>query len=169
MLRRSDVLVLFALVAQREPWTLRTLAERLGVQHSKVQRGLDRLARAGLYDADRRQVVPRAAEEFVLHGLRYLDPLHPGPLQRGVPTAWGALPLSGEIVSPEDSVPVWPSPHGTVRGPSVEPLDPALPALVDTWPAVAQLAALADGLRLGDTRTRRAAEKHLRERLASGR
>lgn len=170
MLRPSDVLILFALVAEdREPWTLRTLAERLGVQHSKVQRGLDRLAHAGLYDADRRQVVPAPAEEFLLHGLKYLHPLSEGPVQRGVPTAWGAPPLSGEIVSPADSIPVWPSPHGTVRGPSVEPLDPVLPALIEAWPEVAELAALADGLRLGDARTRRAAATHLRDRLAADR
>ena len=166
MIKPADVLVLFALVSEREPWTLRSLAGRLGVPLAKVQRGLDRLAAAGIYDASRQQVVPAAAQEFVLHALRYLQPIREGALVRGVPTAWAASPLSDEISSSGEAPPVWPSPQGSVRGPAVEPLDAAVPGLVSSWPEVAELAALADALRLGDSRTRDAAARHLRERLA---
>jgi DNA-binding transcriptional MocR family regulator len=166
VVRPSDVVVLFALRESEGDWTLRSLADRLGVKHSKVQRALERLAEAGIYDAARRQIVPHAAEEFVVHALRYLDPVREGPTVRGVATAWAAAPLSSEIVS-EDAPPVWPDPRGAARGPSVSPLDDGLPALAKTWPEVAQLAALADALRLGDARSRAAAERHLRERLAA--
>ncbi len=164
MLQPADIVVLFALLNESEGWTLRSLADRLGVQHSKVQRALERLANAGLYDADRRQVVPHAVEEFVDHALRYLHPVHEGALVRGVPTAWGAAPLKDEILSTEPP-PVWPEPRGKVRGQAVEPLDARLPALTRSWPEVAELAALADALRLGDARTRAAAQKHLHERI----
>jgi len=165
MLQPSDVVVLFALMSQHDAWTLRSLADRLGVQHSKVQRALDRLAEAGLYDPDRRQVIAHAAEEFIEHALRYLHPAREGPVVRGVPTAWAASPLKSEISS-GDLPPVWPDPRSKVRGQAVEPLDESLPRLVRRWPEVAELAALADALRLGDARSRAAAQRHLRKRFA---
>ncbi len=160
------MLVLLALLEQDQPWTLRSLATRLGVQHSKVQRAVDRLAEAGLYDHERRRVIPHAAEEFLAHALRYLDPVSLGPVVRGVPTAWAAGPLSDEITD-DGLPPVWPDPNGTVRGQSVTPLDARLPKLVDSWPELVELAALADALRLGDARSRSAARKHLHGRIHS--
>jgi DNA-binding transcriptional MocR family regulator len=160
----ADVLVVFAVHEAPDGWTLRSLADRLGVKHSKVQRALDRLAGAGIYDANRRRLIPHAVEEFMVHALRYLHPIREGPMTRGVPTAWGAKPLSDEI-SASEPPPVWPDPRGAVLGPAVEPLDPRLPALVREWPEVAELASLSDALLLGDARVRAAAERHLRQRL----
>lgn len=164
MLSSPDILVLLALLETDAGWTLRSVADRLGVKHSLVQRGLQRLEVAGLYDPRRRMVNQPAAEEFLLHGVRYLRPVQEGALARGVPTAWAAAPLSAEITS-EDQPPVWPDPSGEVRGPSVEPLHECVPRLVEVWPEVAELAALVDGLRIGDARTREAAARHLRERV----
>lgn len=166
MLQPPDIVVLFALLNENGPWTLRSLADRLGVQHSKVQRAVGRLGEAGLYDTDRRRVIPHAAEEFVGHALKYLHPAREGAVVRGVPTAWGAAPLRGEIVG-DDLPPVWPDPTGNVRGQAVKPLDECLPGLAREWPEVAELAALADALRLGDARSRAAAQRHLHERLYS--
>jgi len=164
MIQGSDVVVLFALMSAEPGWTLRSIGDRLGVQHSKVQRALERLGEAGLYDEQRRRVIPSTAEEFLTHGLKYLHPIQEGPLTRGVPTAWAAAPLSFEIAS-GDQPPVWPDPRGTVRGPAVQPLDARLPALSSSWPEVAELASLADALRLGDSRVRDAAAGHLHDRL----
>jgi DNA-binding transcriptional MocR family regulator len=168
MLQPSDVVVMLALQSGDGPWTLRSLADRLGVQHSKVQRALERLAEAGLYDARGRRLIPHAAEEFLVHALRYLDPIREGPITRGVPTAWAAPPLNAEIVS-EDLPPVWPHALGKVRGQSVKPLDERLPFLADEWPEVAELAALADAIRLGDARSRSAARRHLHKRFEPAR
>jgi DNA-binding transcriptional MocR family regulator len=166
MLRPSDVVVLFALLNVDESWTLRSVADRLGVKHSKVQRALERLADAGLYDPQRRVVPRQMAAEFVLHALRFMHPIREGAIVRGVPTAWAAAPLREEIAA-GDSPPVRPSATGTARGPAVEPLDPVLPALSSSWPEVAELAALCDALRVGDARSRDAAARHLRERLGA--
>jgi DNA-binding transcriptional MocR family regulator len=165
MIRPSDVLVLLALHLMKPGWTLRSLADRLAVKHSKVQRAVDRLRPAGLYDARRRQIVPHAADEFLLHGLKYIHPVEEGVLARGVPTAWAASPLREEIASTDELPPVWPDPRGTVRGLSVEPLDASLPRLAASWPEIAELAALLDAVRLGDARVREAAGRHLRARL----
>lgn len=167
MVRPSDVVVLLALLHADCDWTLRSVGDALGVKHSKVQRAIERLQRAGLYDPRPRRIVPHRAEEFLLHALKYLDPLEEGPPARGVPTAWAAAPLRDEIAPPDDLPPVWPDPHGDVRGLSVRPLDPVLPRLAAAWPEVAEMAALLDALRLGDTRSRRAAELHLSTRLAA--
>jgi DNA-binding transcriptional MocR family regulator len=164
MLSPPDILVLLALLETDAGWTLRSVADRLGVKHSLVQRGLQRLELAGLYDPRRRMVNQPAAEEFLLHGVRYLQPAQEGPLARGVPTAWAAAPLKSEITS-DDQPPVWPTPTGEVRGPSVEPLHECVPDLVETWPEVAGLASLVDALRIGDARTREAAARHLRKRV----
>jgi hypothetical protein len=118
-----------------------------------------------LYDASRRRVIPHTAAEFLEHGLRYLHPVREGPIVRGVPTAWAAAPLEGEIAGGDDLPPVWPDPTGPVRGQAVKPLDDNLPRLAHTWPEVAELAALADALRLGDARSRAAAERHVHERV----
>lgn len=148
-------------------WTLRSLADRLGVKHSKVQRALERLARAGLYDERRKKLVPHASDEFLFHALKYVHPIREGAPARGFPTAWAAAPLSSEIAGAGDLPPVWPDPRGTVRGLSVEPLDDSLSHLVFSWPEIAELAALVDAMRLGDARVRDAATRHLRERLRS--
>lgn len=164
MLQSSDVLLLFAILRSDEEWTLRSLGDRLGVKHSKVQRSLARLEAAGLFDGGRRRLVPHATEEFLVHALTYLHPVREGAMVRGVPTAWGAEPLRREIDA-EAPFPVWPDPKGKVRGPAVDPLDPVVPRLVEDWPEVAELAALADALRLGDARTRAAAERLLIDAL----
>jgi DNA-binding transcriptional MocR family regulator len=164
VLQPPDLVVMFAVSRADNGWTLRSLANRLGVKHSKVQRALGRLSEAGLYDADRRRLIDPAVEEFLVHALKYLHPIAEGPVVRGFPTAWGASPLNEQINSTEPS-PVWPDAHGTVRGPAVAPLDDSLVALTREWPEVAELAALADGLRLGDARTRSAAQKLLLERI----
>lgn len=141
-----------------------SLAVRLGVKHSKVQRALERLADAGLYDPMRRQAIPHATEEFLLHALKYLHPIREGAASRGIPTAWAAAPLREELASNGGMPPVWSDPRGSVRGHAVEPLDESLLAQ-SSWPELAELAALLDALRLGDARVREAAERHLLERL----
>lgn len=166
MLQPADVVVLFAVQCEDGEWTLRSLAQRLGVQHSKVQRALDRLQAAGLYDPKRRRPIPHALEEFLLHALRYLHPAEVGPIVRGVPTAWAAPPLDREIRS-DDLPPVWPDPRGPARGQAVTPLDDRLPALARSWPEIAELAALSDAVRLGDARSRAAAKRHLHKLLAA--
>lgn len=166
MVRPADVVVLFALMGgPGESWTIRSLAHRLGVPHPKVQRALERLARAGLYDAHRRRLVLSAVEEFLVHALKYLDPIEEGPLARGLPTAWAAEPLRGMFADSDEAPPVWPYAYGTVRGPSVQPLDEVLPSLIKRWPEVAELAALADAVRLRDRRARELAIGLLHDRI----
>lgn len=132
---------------------------------ASIHRGLRRLAEVGLYDPARREVNLVVLDEFFRHGARFLLAAELGSLQRGIPTAWGVQPLAG-VVSNSDPPPVWPSPIGTVRGPSIEPLVSNVDSLGELWPEVATDLALVDAIRVGDARSRTLATDMLLERLA---
>jgi hypothetical protein len=88
-----------------------------------------------------------------------------GETTRGVPTAYAAPPLSGQIVDNGELPPVWPDPDGGVRGATLEPLYKAAPKAVRKDPALHELLALVDALRDGRVRERQLAEKELSARL----
>lgn len=61
-------------------------------------------------------MLPEALIEFSVHGARYAFPAVLGASKRGVPTSFGALPLSTEISSALGEAPVWSGPRGKIRG-----------------------------------------------------
>jgi hypothetical protein len=153
MLKGQDIVVLLA-IAGREPMTVREIADLAAFDAAGVTRSLRRLSEAGLYDKARRVVPVPQAEEFLLHGLRYVFPGRMTGESRGVPTAWAAEPLASLIADTAPLPPVWPHVHGEVRGIALVPLhgiaaDAALRDAV-TWRRLA----LADALRIGDARVR---------------
>lgn len=143
------------------------LAEALTISHSEAHAAAKRLIKAGLFKEAGRQVpYPKrqALLEFWVHGLKYVYPAEVGAPTRGRPTSIGALPLNLEFPTPEGGVPVWPDPHGTVRGPALRPIHPsALPASSDT--RVYELLSLIDALREGRIREQRMAADLLKDRL----
>ncbi len=164
VLRPPDIVVLLMLL--RNPggeWTIRSLAEQLHMPPAAVQRSLARLGKTPVFDAGTRRVSPSASDELLAHALPFIAPASLGAPVRGVPTAWGAPPLAGEIS--EDDAPVWPDRHGRARGPALTPLHPDVPKLAHVDPAMHELLALVDALRVGRARERRLALAHLRERL----
>lgn len=163
MLRGQDIIVLVALGRGRP--ALPRLAERLGLSNATVHRSLERLREARLTDADGMGVNGLHAEEFLVHGLRYVFPPRFGGEVRGVPTAWAAAVLAGHLVPGAGSPPVWAHPSGTVRGMSLEPLHPVVPALALDDPDLGAVLALLDAIRIGDARLRAVAADLLRARL----
>jgi hypothetical protein len=87
-----------------------------------------------------------------------------GPLARGTPTAYAAPPLSASI-SQDDLPPVWVDPEGKVKGISIEPLYRSVPSAVKSDPALYELLALVDALRMGRARERKLAEEQLSQRI----
>ena len=106
-----------------------------------------------------------ACDELFNHALRYLAPAKAGGETRGLGTSWAALPLSEHLALADEPPPVWPDPHGELRGLEVMPLHPAVVPLARTDPQMYELLALVDALRLGDTRTRGLAMELLRARI----
>ena len=166
MLKGEDVVILLKLVGQDSDWTVRTLAEESEIPRSVVHRALQRLAIAGLLDAKRRRINVSQAEEFLIHAVKYLFPAVLEGESRGMPTAWAAAPLSGQVASsPDELAPVWPDALSDRRGLALRPLHPAVPAAARRDPALAERLALVDALRVGDARIRGLAADLLGDRL----
>ena len=150
-----DLLVLLGLLRHRVgSWTVRSLAEELRLPSASVQRSLDRLASVGVFDARKRQVHVGACEDLFVYALRFVAPTVVGGETRGIPTAWAAPPLVERFAASNDLPPVWPDPHGDVRGLEVQPLHPRVVSLANADAEMYGLLALIDGLRVGDARVR---------------
>jgi len=146
-------------------WRLVDLSQELGLSIFEVSMALRRSQRAKLIDSSKKKVNWPALLEFILHGLKYVYPAEPGPLCRGVPTAHSAPPLSKEIVSNDNDQYVWPSGEGTVRGQAIEPIYASVPQAAMKDPALHELLALIDALRVGRARERQIAAEELKRRL----
>ncbi len=168
VLKGQDILVLVKLLGSAEPPTVRSLGGDLGLDPGNVQRALTRLREAGLVRGRRPEVNRAAAEEFLLHGFSYVFPAREGAPARGIPTAWGAPPLSKQLARSQEPPPVWPDPHGRVRGHSLEPLHAKAPEAARRDPKLARWLAVLDALRLGDGRVRKLAAQELRRGFRAG-
>jgi hypothetical protein len=167
MLKGQDIVVLLKVAGEPANWTVRALESAVGIPRAGVHRSLQRLNAAGLYDLERRRANVSRSEEFLVHAVKYLFPPELSGETRGVPTAWAAAPLVDELAPQTDLPPVWPDPHGTVRGLAVAPLHPAAPEISRRDPALAERLALVDALRMGDPRVRGLAADLLSKRLSS--
>ncbi len=100
---------------------------------------------------------------FLQYGFRYVFPQKAGAVVRGIPTSHSASPLKEEISSLE--VYVWPYAKGKIRGHEITPLYQSLPEAALKDPALHELLALVDALRVGRAREKELAIKHLKKRL----
>jgi hypothetical protein len=168
-LKPQELLVLFKVAANpQQPWTYAALAEGLFMSVGEVHASVKRATIAGLAVAKSRGVwSPLRAPllEFAIHGARYAFPAIMGTVRRGVPTSFGASPLSTLFNSTPESVPVWPHGQGTARGPSLSPIYRTAPDAALAAPALYECLALLDALRAGRARERDLAKKLLSDRL----
>ena len=168
-LKPQDLVVLYKLAANPgRPWTYATMGAALGMSPSQVHRSAQRAIFAGLAHSKGRgvwHVLPEALIEFSVHGARYAFPVALGPVRRGVPTSFGAPPLSAEISSAPGEAPVWPYPQGEVRGPSISPLCHQVPKAALADPALYELLSLVDAMRAGRSRERTLSQRLLADRL----
>ena len=158
-----DVFVLLKLLGgKRKPYA--QLAKEIGISASEIHAAVRRGIAAGLIGSESKLPLRKPLEEYLLHGVRYAFPAIPGPLARGMPTAYAAPPLADQI-NFADLPPVWPDPDGTVKGYAVEPLYRSVPVAAKLDAKLYELLALVDALRLGRARERKLAETELRNRL----
>jgi hypothetical protein len=161
----QDVVVLVKLATYNGPRPpIAQVAGDLTLSPSQVHASLRRLERSRLIDAQTSRPLLHAAEEFLIHGLKYAFPPRRGEATRGMATAHAAPPLKAQIVE-GDLPPVWPDAKGNVRGVTFEPLHKSAPAAALKDPALYELLALLDAVRDGRVRERKLAEKELSARL----
>jgi len=164
-LLQQDLYVVLQIAALRDnkPTTYSALASRLHLSPSRVHAGVKRATAAALLDAERR-VRPRALLNFLCHGVRHAFFAHRGAIARGMPTAHAAPPLV-ELISDVGPIPVWPDPEGAARGESIEPLHLSAPRAARGQPALYELLALVDALRIGRARELKLAMEQLEQRI----
>ena len=163
-LKPQDLYVLLALLSRGEGSVgYPELAAQTGLVVSAVHGALKRAALAQLVMfQDRRPVVLKTQlREFLFNGAKYAFPPIWGSLTRGVPTGYAAAPLNGVIAPTDDPVPVWPHLKGAVRGLSLTPLYPSVPAAALKDERLYAILSLFDALRSGQARERAAAQKLL--------
>lgn len=166
-MKPQDVLLLLKIVSNNTPsWNQKPMAEALGLSQSEVSEAVGRCKFAGLLAPNGKTVMRMALMEFLQYGLRYVFPIQPGAVVRGVPTSHSAKPLSDEIQSTEAYV--WPYGKGTVRGHSILPLYPSVPEAALKDEKLHELLALVDALRVGRAREKELAITALKKRLDLG-
>ena len=150
-------------------WTYAQLGERLGLPDSHVHAAVQRAIRSHLIEGGSRRVHCHNLLEFLEHGVRYAFPVEPGPMTRGVPTASSGPPLKDLMQRDSAGDLVWPDIDGSTTGQSVVPLHAKVPTVARNVPALHELLALVDALRIGGVRERQLAAQELRKRLEPSR
>lgn len=161
----QDIVVALKLALTASRPSYAELAADLGISASEAHAAVRRLGEARLLDPQTQEVRREALRNFLVHGVPYVFPARAREVTRGLPTAWAAPALVGKISAGEQIPPVWPDPDGQVQGASVQPLYSSVPHAVRRDPALYDLLALVDALRLGRARERAMAENELRQRL----
>ncbi len=159
-----DIVVLLKLLLDGGGKPYAQLSKELGMSASEIHAAVRRCVEAGLVDPDSREPLRKPLEDYLLYGVRYAFPGKRGSLARGIPTAYAAPPLAGQIAL-DDLPPVWPDPEGTTRGYALEPLYSSVPKVAKSDPKLYELLALVDTLRVGRARERKMAEEELKKRL----
>src|SRR5471032_628381 len=161
----QDIVVALKLCLEGARRSYAELGQELGMSASEVHAAVRRLGEARLVDPETREIRRDALRNFLIHGVPHAFPASPKEVTRGMPTAWAAPVLSGKINASEQLPPVWPDPDGQVQGASVQPLYRSAPGAARRDPALYDLLALVDALRIGRARERSLAEKEITHRL----
>ena len=179
-MRPQDIVILLAIVAkQREGWDRKGLtvihrgpypqnkhvAELLNISTAEISSSLYRSAYAGLISdiGNTKQVLLQALLDFLKFGLKYVFPVQPGAIVRGVPTAHSAEPLKSKLSFQEEMV--WEHPDGELRGQAILPLFVTVPGIAKNNSFLYELLALTDSLRIGGARERELAIVELEKRF----
>lgn len=166
-IKSQDILILLKIVSRPHiSWRLVDLASELGLSQSEVSMGLLRARNSGLVDSERRTVRRKAFHEFIVHGLKYVFPAKPGPIQRGIPTAHSAPSYSLEIQANENDQFVWPSHDGLMRGQAIAPLYPSAPFAAKKDDILYEWLVDIDVLRIGKAREKEIAISRIGQKLS---
>ena len=152
-----------------DSYSSRGLEAALGISKTEVNASINRSISVGMAIADRNTGHPKvnrkALFEFIIYGLKYVFPAKLAEIARGIPTAFAAPGLKGELMSSGDYIHVWPDPNGKEKGQSISPLFKSVPMAVSKDPCLYEYLALVDSIRLGNPREVKIAINLLQERM----
>jgi len=161
----QDIVVALKLCLNEARRSYADLGQELGMSASEVHAAVRRLGEAKLVDPETKEIRREALRNFLVHGVPHAFPASPKEVTRGMPTAWAAPVLSDKISASGQIPPVWPDPEGQVQGTAVQPLYGSVPGAARNDPALYDLLALVDALRIGRARERSLAEQEITVRL----
>jgi DNA-binding Lrp family transcriptional regulator len=161
----QDIVVALKLCLGAAAQSYADLGQSLGMSASEVHAAVRRLMDARLVDSSTKAVRSEALRNFLVHGVPFAFPAHEKEITRGMPTAWAAPVMAGKFNAAEQIPPVWPDPNGKAQGAAVKPLYSSVPGAARRDPALYDLLALVDALRIGRARERSFAEKEITHRL----
>lgn len=151
MMRPQDLVVLLKLVTLKDKaWQYRDLSAELFIPLSEISASLKRSERAGLYQAELRNVHRLALMEFIQYGLKYVFPANAGAMVTGVGTAH-SHPYYKKFFRAEIAF-AWPDEAGEIRGLMIAPLHPNVPKAARKDGLLYKLLASIDILRVGKVR-----------------
>ncbi|CAI8996929.1 hypothetical protein [Pseudomonas sp. IT-P291] len=152
-----------------DSYSVRALQASLGISKTEVASALKRCQQIGLLRLDPSTQLPRVNSKallgFIEHGLRYVFPVKPAEMVRGIPTSFSAPVLQGKLMSGGDLIHVWPDAYGTRKGQSITPLFKTVPGAVKKDARLYEYLALIDAVRLGSAREANLANQLLREKI----
>ena len=167
-MRPQDIVILLKILSMRDhDWNNADIANSLNISASEVTEALNRCKIARMIDTTKRKVHTSALKEFLISGLKYVFPVEPGSVVRGVPTAHSAKPISDHISGGNENY-VWPMAKGQLRGFAIDPLYRTVPEIVSNDPSLYELLVIADTLRVGRAREIQIAIAELDKRLNNG-
>ncbi|NNC37849.1 MAG: hypothetical protein EX271_03090 [Acidimicrobiales bacterium] len=180
-MKSQDIVVLLKLISlqkndqfkhdenRSENYSVRALAELLGISKSEVNYSINRSKYSGLLIKSRNNSNPhvniRAFHQFIVHGLKYVFPTKPGPLARGIATGFAAPVLENKLLSAGEEIYVWPDAKGDEKGQSIEPLFKTVPFAIKNDEFLYGALALIDAIRLGKPREVKVATEELAQKL----
>lgn len=164
-MRPLDIAVLLKiLILKDQKWTLADLSRSLHISYSEISESLNRSRIGKLLSADNKTVFRNSLFEFLQFGLKYVFPVSPGTIARGIPTAHCAKPISEKMI-PNNEIYVWAFDEGKVRGQVIEPLyKKAVNAAIEDSIFYEYLS-LIDAIRVGNTREVSIAKEELKLKI----
>ncbi|GAB2610271.1 hypothetical protein [Belliella aquatica] len=152
------------IVALKEkPWQYRDLSSSIFISISEISESLNRSKLAGLIDIEGKKIKRNALMEFIQHGFKYVFPQLPGAIVNGIPTAHSHSFYKNQIVS--QLLIVWPTPDGSVRGQSIQPLHKGVVKAIEYDELFYKLLASLDIIRIGKVREVKLAIEELKKHI----
>lgn len=163
-MRPQDIVVLVKILAKKEtPWTMKEIASELFISASEVSEAMARNVYAGLLKGNKKEIMKTDFLNFLKSGLKFVFPVKPSAIGRGMATAYSAKPLSSKIQSSEKIV--WSYATGKEKGMVIEPLILSIPKACETDPYFYELMSLVEAFRIGKIREVQLAYEELSSRI----
>lgn len=134
-------------------YSVREIAESIGISASEVSKGSKRLSAAHLVVNRDGQVFAEygALLEWLAYGVRYAYPQQSVGYGRGMPTSWNCPVLKSEMVPPTPAW-VWPVVGGDQDGALIKPLHDSVPFASSNDERLYRVLSLLEAIRGGKPR-----------------